>query len=167
MMTRKALFVALAAVTLAVPAGAEVNQNGEAVVTAAGLPGFLRLAGYEPTKVSDRHYEIVERAVGKKLRFHVVISESGRKVWLEVACKEFQNTDGVPRANMVRMLEENYERGPFHFVIGKSLYPDTPNLKSIIALVPVENRNMTTDMFKSYLKFLIRNLEETKAIWDY
>ena len=139
------------------------SRYGYTSVTLANMPSFLEAAGYNPVRVNDRQYKIAENVLGGRLYLHIFLSESGRKLWIQAICTETRNTQEIPRHVLVKLLQENQQRGPFHFALGADT--NNPNRMLLWGNLPVDNHDMGVDAFQRQVRFFIEQLEATQKTW--
>lgn len=132
-------------------------QGTDGKLDDAGLKTMLTNLGYEVKEPGTGTYEIPMAAAGLNIPTRIFIAKSQTKIWLSVALLQKDGVDKLTRDDLQKILEENVNIGPCHFMIEGGW------LKLKMA---IDNRGVTPAILRSELGYIADRVGDSKAVWQ-
>ena len=154
---------ACTAASLPVMAAAEAS-TGEGRVTVESLGDLLRSLKLKPTRAESRHDFAFAAKVGSTgteewtLSMSVVLSKDEKSIWLMAWLDELPAD--VSTAPLLSLLSLNDRLGNGHF------FAFVPSNRRIVLERVVDNEDITTKTFRSYLLDMGRTVAFTHSEWS-
>ncbi len=130
----------------------------------AGLGQMIAALGLKPDKQLQR-YDFAFRAEMEgtewTLSMSAVLSQDQQSLWMMAWLDELpKSAEAVPRAALLRLLAENDTLGD-----GK-MFAYIPNNRRFVMQRSVQNEQMTSAKFRTYLQDLGASVVETHGVWS-